>query len=181
MVSFTNIKLMKKIILCLFVFFISCSSTTESETPTTKEEILPESNVTLPISETHDHDDEGHDHDDETHDHDDEGHDHDDEGHDHDDEGHDHDDEGQVYFDEVIVPESAPESLQILTYNLSDKAVLYFISTVETEVHVHGYDIHFMVYPDKENKLSINLSIAGEFEIEDHESGVEFARLIVNP
>ena len=159
MVSFTNIKLMKKIILCLFVFFISCSST-ESETPTTKEEILPESNVTLPISETHDHDDEGHDHDDE---------------------GDDHDDEGQVYFDEVIVPESAPESLQILTYNLSDKAVLYFISTVETEVHVHGYDIHFMVYPDKENKLSINLSIAGEFEIEDHESGVEFARLIVNP
>ena len=137
---------MKKIILCLFVFFISCSSTTESETPTTKEEILPESNVTLPTSETHDHDDEG-----------------------------------QVYFDEVIVPESAPESLQILTYNLSDKAVLYFISTVETEVHVHGYDIHFMVYPDKENKLSINLSIAGEFEIEDHESGVEFARLIVNP
>ena len=133
MVSFTNIKLMKKIILCLFVFFISCSSTTESETPTTKEEILPESNVTLPTSETHDHDDEG-----------------------------------QVYFDEVIVPESAPESLQILTYNLSDKAVLYFISTVETEVHVHGYDIHFMVYPDKENKLSINLSIAGEFEIEDH-------------
>ena len=120
MVSFTNIKLMKKIILCLFVFFISCSSTTESETPTTKEEILPESNVTLPTSETHDHDDEG-----------------------------------QVYFDEVIVPESAPESLQILTYNLSDKAVLYFISTVETEVHVHGYDIHFMVYQDKENKLSI--------------------------
>ena len=160
MVSFTNIKLMKKIILCLFVFFISCSSTTESETPTTKEEILPESNVTLPISETHDHDDEGHDHDDE---------------------GHDHDEEGQMYYDEVIVPESAPESLQILTYNLSDKAVLYFISTVETEVHVHGYDIHFMVYPDKENKLSINLSIAGEFEIEDHESGVEFARLIVNP
>ena len=146
MVSFTNIKLMKKIILCLFVFFISCSSTTESETPTTKEEILPESNVTLPTSETHDHDDEG-----------------------------------QVYFDEVIVPESAPESLQILTYNLSDKAVLYFISTVETEVHVHGYDIHFMVYPDKENKLRIDLTIAGEFEIEDHGSGTEFARLIVNP
>ena len=153
MVSFTNIKLMKKIILCLFVFFISCSSTTESETPTTKEEILPESNVTLPTSETHDHDDEG----------------------------HDDYEEGQVYFDEVIVPESAPESLQILTYNLSDKAVLYFTSTVETEIHVHGYDIHFMVYPDKENKLRIDLTIAGEFEIEDHESGVEFARLIVNP
>ena len=36
---------------------------------------------------------------------------------DHDDEGHDHDDEAP-YFDEVIVPESAPESLQILTYEL---------------------------------------------------------------
>ena len=150
---------MKKIILCLCIFFISCSST-ESETSIPKEEILPESNVTLPISETHDHDDETHDHDDE---------------------GHDHDDEGEVYFDEVVVPESAPESLQILTYNLSDKAVLYFTSTVETEIHVHGYDIHFMVYPDKENKLRIDLTIAGEFEIEDHESGVEFARLIVNP
>ncbi len=143
---------MKKIILCLCIFFISCSST-ESETSIPKEEILPESNVTLPISETHDHDDEG----------------------------HDHDDEGQVYFDEVVVPESAPESLQILTYNLSDKAVLYFTSTVETEIHVHGYDIHFMVYPDKENKLRIDLTIAGEFEIEDHGSGTEFARLIVNP
>jgi len=128
----------------------------------------------------HDYIDVGHNHED----HDEEGHeDHDEEGHeDHDEEGHeDHDEEGQVYFDEVVVPESAPESLQILTYNLSDKAKLYFTSTVETEIHVHGYDIHFTVYPDKENKLTIDLSIAGEFEIEDHESGVEFARLIVNP
>ena len=120
----------------------------------------------------HDYIDVGHNHDHEHH----EGHD------DHDEEGHDdHDEEGEVYFDEVTVPESTPESLQILTYNLSDKAKLYFITTVETEIHVHGYDIHFMVYPDKENKLTIDLSIAGEFEIEDHESGVEFARIIVNP
>ena len=128
----------------------------------------------------HDYIDVGHNHDHEHH----EGHDdHDEEGHDdHDEEGHDdHDEEGEVYFDEVTVPESTPESLQILTYNLSDKAKLYFITTVETEIHVHGYDIHFMVYPDKENKLTIDLSIAGEFEIEDHESGVEFARIIVNP
>ena len=64
---------------------------------------------------------------------------------------------------------------------ISDKAVLYFVSNVETEVHVHGYDIHFMVYPDKENKLIFELTITGEFEIEDHESGIEFARLIVKP
>ena len=107
---------------------------------------------------------------------------HDDHHDDHDEEGHDdHDEEGEVYFDEVAVPESTPESLQILTYNLSDRAKLYFTTTVETEIHIHGYDIDFMVYPDKENKLTIDLTIAGEFEIEDHESGVEFARLIVNP
>ena len=142
----------------------------------------------IDVGHNHDHhDEEGH-HDDEHDDHDEEGHhdedDHDEEGHhdedDHDEEGH-HDEEGEVYFDEVLVPETAPENLQILTYNLSDKAKLYFITTVETEIHIHGYDIHFMVYPDKENKLTIDLSIAGEFEIEDHESGVEFARIIVNP
>ena len=38
-----------------------------------------------------------------------------------------------------------------------------------------------MVYPDQENILTIELSIAGEFEIEDHDSEVEFARLIVSP
>jgi len=145
-----------------------------------------------------DHDEEGHhdehdDHDEEVHDdHDEEGHDdhdeevhddHDEEVHDdHDEEGHDdHDEEADVYFDEVIVPESTPETLQILTYNLSDVAKLYFTSTVETEIHVHGYDIHFEVYPDKQNKLTIDLTIAGEFEIEDHDSGVEFARIVVNP
>ena len=142
----------------------------------------------IDVGHNHDHhDEEGH-HDDEHDDHDEEGHhdedDHDEEGHhdedDHDEEGH-HDEEGEVYFDEVLVPETAPENLQILTYNLSDKAKLYFITTVETEIHIHGYDIDFMVYPDKENKLTIDLSIAGEFEIEDHESGVEFARIIVNP
>ena len=141
----------------------------------------------IDVGHNHDHhDEEGHDdHDEEGHDdHDEEGHDdHDEEGHDdHDEEGHDdHDEEADVYFDEVIVPESTPETLQILTYNLSDVAKLYFTSTVETEIHVHGYDIDFEVYPDKQNKLTIDLTIAGEFEIEDHDSGVEFARIVVNP
>ena len=141
----------------------------------------------IDVGHNHDHhDEEGHH--DEHDDHDEEGHhdehdDHDEEVHDdHDEEGHDdHDEEADVYFDEVIVPESTPETLQILTYNLSDVAKLYFTSTVETEIHVHGYDIHFEVYPDKQNKLTIDLTIAGEFEIEDHDSGVEFARIVVNP
>ena len=52
---------------------------------------------------------------------------------------------------------------------------------VEKEIHVHGYDIHFMVYPSQDNILKIELTIAGEFEIENHASGYEFARLIVSP
>ena len=84
---------------------------------------------------------------------------------------------------EVVVPDSTPEKLQVITYELheSEQAELHFVSNVETEVHVHGYDIHFMVYPDQENILTFDLTITGEFEIEDHDSGVEFARLIVKP
>ena len=40
---------------------------------------------------------------------------------------------------------------------------------------------NYMVYPDKENVLKINLTISGEFEIEDHAGGFEFARLVVSP
>ena len=38
-----------------------------------------------------------------------------------------------------------------------------------------------MVYPDKENILELELTIAGEFEIEEHDGGFEFARMIVSP
>ena len=125
-----------------------------------------------------DHDEEGHD------DHDEEGHDdHDEEGHDdHDEEGHDdHDEEGHDDHIEVDVPSSAPEKIQVLNFEVGEEIELHFSSATETEVHIHGYDIHYMVYPDKENVLKINLTIAGEFEIEDHDGGFEFARLVVSP
>ena len=92
--------------------------------------------------------------------------------------------EEEVHHDEhegIIVPNSTPETLQIIRHELSEQIELNFTSEVETEIHIHGYDIHFMVYPDQENVLTIDLSIAGEFEIENHDSGIEFARLIVSP
>src|SRR6056300_786774 len=128
----------------------------------------------------HEYIDVGHNHDD----HDEEGHDdHDEEGHDdHDEEGHDdHDEEGHDDHVEVDVPSSAPEKIQVLNFEVGEEIELHFSSATETEVHVHGYDIHFMVYPDKENVLKINLTISGEFEIEDHDGGFEFARLVVSP
>ena len=131
----------------------------------------------------HDYIDVGHNHGHHD-DHDEEGHDdHDDEGHDdHDDEGHDdHDEEGHDDHVEVDVPSSAPEKIQVLNFEVGEEIELHFNSATETEVHIHGYDIHFMVYPDKENVLKINLTISGEFEIEDHDGGFEFARLVVSP
>jgi len=152
------------------------------------------------------HDEEGHDeegHDEEDHNeegHNEEGHDeedHNEEGHDeedhneegHDEEGHDeedhneegHNEEGHHDEVEVAVPSSAPEQLQVLNFNLGEKIELNFSSTSETEIHVHGYDIHFIVQPNKENILEIELTIAGEFEIEEHDGGFEFARMIVSP
>ena len=139
-----------------------------------------------------DHNEEGHndeeDHDEEDHDeedHDEEDHneeDHDEE--DHDEEDHDeedHNEEGHHDEEEVAVPSSAPEELQVLNFNLGEKIELNFSSTSETEIHVHGYDIHFIVQPNKENILEIELTIAGEFEIEEHNGGFEFARMIVSP
>jgi len=136
----------------------------------------------------HDYIDVGHNHDEEDHneeDHNEEGHDeegHDEEGHDeedHNEEGHN--EEGHHDEVEVAVPSSAPEQLQVLNFNLGEKIELNFSSTSETEIHVHGYDIHFIVQPNKENILEIELTIAGEFEIEEHDGGFEFARMIVSP
>src|SRR5210317_239050 len=150
----------------------------------------------------HNHDEEDHDedhHDEEDHDeedhneedHDEEDHDeedHDEEDHDeedHNEEGHhdeeDHNEEGHHDEVEVAVPSSAPEQLEVLNFNLGEKIELNFSSTSETEIHVHGYDIHFIVQPNKENILEIELTIAGEFEIEEHDGGFEFARMIVSP
>jgi len=139
-----------------------------------------------------DHNEEGHndeeDHDEEDHDEEDHNEeDHDEEDHDeedHDEEDHDeedHNEEGHNEEEEVAVPSSAPEELQVLNFNLGEKIELNFSSTSETEIHVHGYDIHFIVQPNKENILEIELTIAGEFEIEEHNGGFEFARMIVSP
>jgi zinc and cadmium transporter len=141
----------------------------------------------------HDYIDVGHNHDEEDHNeegHDEEDHneeDHNEEGHDeegHDEEDHNeegHNEEGHHDEVEVAVPSSAPEQLQVLNFNLGEKIELNFSSTSETEIHVHGYDIHFIVQPNKENILEIELTIAGEFEIEEHDGGFEFARMIVSP
>ena len=131
-----------------------------------------------------DHDEEGHhdDHDEEGHHDEDDHDDHDEEGHHDEDDHDDHDEEGLHDEEaEVLVPNDVPDALVVLNYELNEKIEIHFSADSEKEIHVHGYDIHFMVYPDKENILELELKIAGEFEIEDHDGGFEFARLIVSP
>ena len=166
---------MKKV-LFLFFFLISCSASTSSSTelePNSEEESVIVTNTTLSNNDTHDDHDH---HDEESHD------DHEEEAHD------DHDEEtpkpiSLLPFDYyLIVPDGVPDKLEVLNYNLGEEISIEFeVRDVEKEIHVHGYDIHFMVYPNQDNILKIELTIAGEFEIEDHDSGYEFARLIVSP
>ena len=80
-----------------------------------------------------------------------------------------------------MVPQGIPDKLEVLNYELGEIVEINFISDTEVEIHIHGYDIHFMVYPNQDNILKIELTIAGELEIEEHDSGYEFARMIVSP
>ena len=162
---------MKKV-LFLFFFLISCSASTSSSStelePNSEEESVIVTNTTLSTNDTHDDHDHHDDHEEEAHD--------------------DHDEETPKPIDllpfdyYLIVPDGVPDKLEVLNYNLGEETVIHFeVRDVEKEIHVHGYDIHFMVYPNQDNILKIELTIAGEFEIEDHASGYEFARLIVSP
>ena len=143
--------------LFIFVFLISCSSV-DTEATNVPDELSVDTVTTFSPATTeviHNHSEE---HDDHSEEHD------------------DHDIETSI-----MVPQGIPDKLEVLNHELEEIIEINFISDVEKEIHIHGYDIHFMVYPDKENVLEMELTIAGEFEIEDHDGGFEFARLIVSP
>ena len=147
---------MKKV-LFIFVFLISCSSV-DTEATNVQDELSVDTVTTFSPATTeviHNHSEE---HDDHSEEHD------------------DHDIETSI-----MVPQGIPDKLEVLNYELEEIIEINFISDVEKEIHIHVYDIHFMVYPDKKNVLEMELTIAGEFEIEDHDGGFEFARLIVSP
>ena len=147
---------MKKALL-IFVFLISCSSV-DTEATNVQDELSVDTVTTFSPATTeviHSHS-EAHD--------------------DHSEEHDDHDIETSI-----MVPQGIPDKLEVLNYELGEIVEINFISDAEVEIHIHGYDIHFMVYPNQDNILKIELTIAGELEIEEHDSGYEFARMIVSP
>jgi heme/copper-type cytochrome/quinol oxidase subunit 2 len=156
-------------LLIFFIFISSCSS----QAPTSNEiELIPEEESSFKaVTTTLQPKDPDSDHD-----------------HDHDSENNKENEEtpkpiSLLPFDYYLfVPDGVPDKLEVLNYNLGEEILIQFEARdVEKEIHVHGYDIHFMVYPSQDNILKIELTIAGEFEIENHASGYEFARLIVSP
>lgn len=143
--------------LFIFVFLISCSSV-DTESTNVQDELSVDTVTTFSPATTeviHNHSEE---HDDHSEEHD------------------DHDIETSI-----MVPQGIPDKLEVLNYELGEIVEINFISDAEVEIHIHGYDIHFMVYPNQDNILKIELTIAGELEIEEHDSGYEFARMIVSP
>jgi hypothetical protein len=143
--------------LFIFVFLISCSSV-DTEATNVQDELSVDTVTTFSPATTeviHSHS-EAHD--------------------DHSEEHDDHDIETSI-----MVPQGIPDKLEVLNYELGEIVEINFISDTEVEIHIHGYDIHFMVYPNQDNILKIELTIAGELEIEEHDSGYEFARMIVSP
>tara|TARA_B100000900_G_scaffold413967_1_gene439267 strand:- start:1452 stop:1937 length:486 start_codon:yes stop_codon:yes gene_type:complete len=139
---------------------------------------IVESKINHDEKESHNHDEkESHNHDEK------ESHNHDDDSFKNDVNNNNTQEENQEkpYDANVVLPNASPDKLEVLNFQLNEKIYINFSSDLEREIHVHGYDIHFMVYPDKENVLELELTIAGEFEIEEHDKGFEFARLVVSP
>jgi len=89
--------------------------------------------------------------------------------------------EVSVEYFKISVEETVPELLQVIEVELDTKAVIQIESSIDTELHFHGYDIYLNVKSDEVTEIAFDFNIAGEFEVEDHEGGYEIARIIVKP
>jgi hypothetical protein len=81
----------------------------------------------------------------------------------------------------INVKNGIPEKLEVIEATLGTKGLITIISEVSTELHFHGYDLYLDIVPGESNEIIIDFMIAGEFEVEDHNSGYEVARLKVSP
>jgi hypothetical protein len=89
--------------------------------------------------------------------------------------------EVSVEYFKISVQDTVPELLQVIEVELNTKAVIQIESSIDTELHFHGYDIYLNVKSDEVTEIAFDFNIAGEFEVEDHEGGYEIARIIVKP
>ena len=163
---------MKKYFIFCFIFLISCSSAQNEVTIIVDDSSSKTVTTTVPeLTFENDHDEEEH-----------VDHDHDDEGHiDHKEEGHEDQDHSDLISFMINVKNGIPEKLEVIEATLGTKGLITIISEVSTELHFHGYDLYLDIVPGESNEIIIDFMIAGEFEVEDHNSGYEVARLKVSP
>ncbi|MDA9641008.1 DUF2796 domain-containing protein [Candidatus Actinomarina] len=164
---------MKKYFICCFIFLISCSSAQNEDVIIVEDSSSVTVTTTVPeLTFENDHDEEeGH-----------VDHDHDDEVHiDHKEEGHEEQDHSDLISFMINVKNGIPEKLEVIEATLGTKGLITIISEVSTELHFHGYDLYLDIVPGESNEIIIDFMIAGEFEVEDHNSGYEVARLKVSP
>ena len=153
---------MKKYFICCFIFLISCSSAQNEVTITVDDSSSKTVTTTVPeLTFKNDHDDEGH--------------------VDHKEEGHEDQDHSDLVSFMVNVKNGIPERLEVIEATLGTKGLIKISSDLSTELHFHGYDLYLDVVPGDSNEIIIDFTIAGEFEVEDHNSGYEVARLKVSP
>jgi hypothetical protein len=67
------------------------------------------------------------------------------------------------------------------TVDQGDSVLIVVRSDVADEVHVHGYDLTADVSPGTPAQITFDASLAGGFEIELEEAGLEIAELRVEP
>jgi hypothetical protein len=153
---------MKKYFICCFIFLISCSSAQNEDMIIVEDSSSVTVTTTVPeLTFENDHDEEGH--------------------VDHKEEGHEDQDHSDLISFMINVKNGIPEKLEVIEATLGTKGLITIISEVSTELHFHGYDLYLDIVPGESNEIIIDFMIAGEFEVEDHNSGYEVARLKVSP
>ena len=153
---------MKKYFIYCFIFLISCSSAQNEDMIIVEDSSSVTFTTTVPeLTFENDHDDEGH--------------------VDHKEEGHEDQDHSDLVSFMVSVKNGIPERLEVIEATLGTKGLIKISSDLSTELHFHGYDLYLDVVPGDSNEIIIDFTIAGEFEVEDHNSGYEVARLKVSP
>ena len=153
---------MKKYFIYCFIFLISCSSAHNEDMIIVEDSSSVTVTTTVPeLTFENDHDDEGH--------------------VDHKEEGHEDQDHSDLVSFMVNVKNGIPERLEVIEATLGTKGLIKISSDLSTELHFHGYDLYLDVVPGDSNEIIIDFTIAGEFEVEDHNSGYEVARLKVSP
>ncbi len=70
-------------------------------------------------------------------------------------------------------------SSEEISVDRGDRANLRIENHTPPEFHLHGYDLEEEVEPDRPAGLSVDATIAGRFEIEDHDTETVLGALLV--